>query len=104
MASVKVHVGKFSDPGTASCDFRGDKFIGKEQGDHHSTVRGLEIDPAPEALIEKVLEKGPKINQHGQDFSQGLLDLGLDLGALFELSSALGGPEGASIRIGVWDE
>jgi len=85
MASIKVHVGIFSDNGAESCDFRGDKFIGHEQGDEHRTI--LEKDPATEAEIAAVLEYGPKLN--------ALLDT---------LTPSEGfGIEGG-LRIGVWSE
>ncbi len=85
MASIKLHVGIFSDPGTESCDFRGDKFIGHEQGDEHRTV--LEKDPATDAEIALVLEHGPVLNR--------ILD------TLVPAESF--GIEGGA-RIGVWDE
>lgn len=85
MAAIKVHAFVGSNAGTESCDFRGDKFIGHEQGDEHRTI--FEKDPATEAEIAAVLEYGPKLN--------ALLDT---------LTPSEGfGIEGG-LRIGVWDE
>ena len=85
MASIKIHAFVGSDSGTESCDYRGDKFIGHEQGDEHRTL--FEKDPATEEEIAAVLEMGPKLN------------------ALFDtLTPSEGfGIEGG-LRIGVWDE
>lgn len=85
MAAIKLHAGVFSDNGAESCDFRGDKFIGAEQGDHHRTIS--EIDPASDAQIEQVLSFGPEINR--------LLDA---------MVPAEGFGVEAGLRIGVWDE
>lgn len=87
MAAIKVHVGIFSDDGTASCDFRGERFVGSEQGDHHRTV--LEIDPASDEEVELCLSVGPSLNQLFKRMVAGA-------GILAEAS--------AGARIGVWDE
>lgn len=41
-------------------DFRGDKFIGHNQGDEHKTL--LERDPASESDIQAIEEHGAEIN------------------------------------------
>ena len=90
MAAIKLHLFKGIDHGTESCDYRGDKFIGAEQGDHHRTV--AEIDPADDAQIEAVLEFGPKINALFDKFVPSESFAGI-----------LGGDE-VGLRVGVWDE
>ena len=98
MASIKLHVFRGTDNGSDSCDYRGDKFIGHEQGDEHRTV--LEIDPADELIVKDTLELGPDLNQL---FSRLTASEPAELGVV---ATALGlagsGPVG--LRIGVWDE
>lgn len=97
MASIKLHVYRGTNKGTESCDFRGDKFIGHEQGDEHRTV--LEIDPASPDLIEEVLSLGPSINAllgrltENQPAALGPIATGLGLEG--------DGPVG--LRLGTWD-
>lgn len=103
MASIKLHIGKFSNPGTESCDFRGDKFIGKEQGDHHSTV--LEKDPASANEVELALQLGPKINAAFNDLKGLTGDIGMLPAKGLEIFGQLRGEEtGLELRIGVWDD
>jgi hypothetical protein len=100
MAAVKFHVFRGDNNGSAGCDFRGEKFIGAEQGDHHRTIPQLEVDPASEDLISQVLTLGPSIN--------ALFDAICDKqpGQFGQLAGMLGlegeGPVG--IRVGVWDD
>lgn len=103
MASIKLHVFRdvnSDNDGTENCDFRGDRFVGHEQGDEHRTVPQLEIDPAPEALIEKVLAFGPEVNSLLGD----MLDLQPE--AVQSLADALGlkGQGPVKLRFGVWDD
>ncbi len=91
MASIKLHALRHAtDFGVDSCDYRGDKFIGHDQGDEHSTV--LEKDFGPTVTENKeialVLELGPEFNQ-----------------LLRQMTTPLHGivPD-AGFRIGVWDE
>lgn len=51
--TLRAHVGVFSNPGTASADFRGPNFIGAAQGDQHRTA--FEIDNPSEELIQAFL-------------------------------------------------
>lgn len=55
MNAFKIHVGVFCNPGWDNADFRGERAVGKEQRDYHATVRGTEIDPLPDELVEHVL-------------------------------------------------
>lgn len=88
MAAIKIHGFVGENDGTKSCDFRGDKFIGHEQGDEHRTI--FEIDPASDEQLELVLEHGPEINE--------LLS---KMSAASAVHSLLG--KSAGLRIGVWD-
>lgn len=98
MAAAKLHVFRGDNDGTAFCDFRGENFIGKEQGDHHRTL--LEEDPLPEDLIDEVLFIGPRLNVLLQRFAAK------QPGEVGKLATMLGldgdGPVG--LRIGLWDE
>jgi hypothetical protein len=97
MASIKIHAFRGTHTGAEDCDFRGDKFVGHEQGDEHRTL--LEVDPAPDALVEAVLEVGAKLNALFGELTAAEPD------ALGTVASALGldgeGPVG--LRVGVWD-
>lgn len=88
MASIKLHIFVGDNDGSESCDFRGDNFIGSEQGDEHRTV--AEIDPASEEQIGMALEFGPRLNQ--------LLSRLIPADPI----EAIIGKE-AGLRIGVWD-
>lgn len=102
MASGKLHIGKFSNKGTESCDFRGDKFIGKDQGDHHATV--LEKDPLSEFELNLILTEGPNINKALSSLDQVVATLGMEPSKGIEILGELRGEEtGLSLRIGVWD-
>lgn len=80
--TIRAHVGAFSDPGTESCDFQGEKFIGDAQGDHHSTA--FEIDNPPQALIDVILAEAPAINaKTTKEIAPGVW---------------------TGVRIGVWDK
>lgn len=47
--------------GFPSCDFRGDKFVGKDQGDGHHEL--WKIDNASPQLVAAVLRGGPELNK-----------------------------------------
>ena len=89
MSAVKIHAVLGTDHGTESCDFRGDLFIGHDQGDEHRTL--AEIDPASDSEIEMALEFGPKANE-----LFGRLAPAKGVGDIFG--------KDAFLRIGVWDE
>lgn len=89
MPAIKIHIYKGLNNGSASCDFRGENFIGSGQGDEHRTI--AEIDPATPEQIALALNYGPTLN--------GLLDSFIPSEPLAGL---LGGEVG--LRIGVWDD
>lgn len=96
--SVKFHVFRGPNAGTESCDFRGGE---ETAGDiAHRTIPQLEVDPAPEALVQKILEVGPELNEIFKEIGDHQPDV---FGAI---ASALGlegeGPVG--LRVGVWDQ
>jgi hypothetical protein len=95
MATITLHAYKGTDDGTASCDYRGERFIGHEQGDEHRTIFEKEFGPGitTNAEIEAVLEHGPALNRV---LSQMVPAVNLPEG--FGSGSRLG------LRIGVWDE
>lgn len=99
MASIKTHVYRGTDDGTESCDFRGEHFIGSDEGDHHRTIPQLEIDPANENLVELVLDHGPAINRIFSAMAAAQPD------SISQMASMLGldGDGDVGIRIGVWD-
>lgn len=94
--SIKLHwfVGK--NDGTGSCDFRGDKAIGSDQGDEHKTL--FEIDPADGDLVDIVLEAGPKFNRvlAKMTAAKGFKEIAKAIGKLT-------GGKVMGLRIGVWD-
>lgn len=99
MAScIKLHwfVGK--NDGTGSCDFRGDKAIGSDQGDEHKTL--FEIDPADGDLVDDVLAFGPRLNR-----VLAKMTASKSIKALADIVGKLTGKGGAlrGLRIGVWD-
>ena len=100
MASIKFHVFRGDNDGTESCDFRGEGFIGEEQGDHHRTIPQLEIDPASDELVEAVLEYGPAANDLFSAIREHQPDQLAQLATLLGLEGS--GPVG--VRVGVWDE
>jgi len=97
MAALKIHVYRGTNAGTESCDFRGDNFIGHEQGDEHRTV--VEEDPASDALIAETLASGPAVNALFDRFKA------VEPEVFGKIASVLGlegeGPVG--LRVGIWD-
>lgn len=65
MASLKFHIFRteMGDDGTVNCDYRGGGEQGPGANDQHRTIPELEVDPAPDALIELVKENGPAANK-----------------------------------------
>lgn len=108
MASIKVHVYRGADTGAESCDYRGDRFVGSLQdprnvrqvADAHRTIPWLEIDPASEEQIEKVLQVGPAINASLAE----LIDIMPSFAAPLASTLGLEGSGPPALRIGVWDE
>lgn len=98
MASIKIHAAKphFANDGSESCDFRGDKFIGHEQGDEHMTIFERQ-DPTDEQ-IALVLENGPEWNR-----MNGFLLAEMIPSSIFGGVLAIANVKPA-LRIGVWDE
>lgn len=88
MPSIKLHVFSGPNDGTESCDFRGDKFVGSQQGDQHRTL--MEKDPASDEEVAAVLALGPSINVVLSQMVPGDL-----IGILWK---------NAGLRLGVWDE
>lgn len=90
MAKIKFQLVTGVDHGTASADFRGDKFIGHEQGDEHKTLFQLKTED--EAVIQEALTVAPGMNAF--------------LSKLIPHANAvdlLGGKD-AFLRIGVFDD
>ena len=97
MAAIKLHSYRGKNDGSISCDFRGDKFIGHEQGDEHHTL--YEIDPASDDLIHEVLRLGPDVNR----LFKALRDA--QVSATESALDVLGEGDGpVGLRIGIWDE
>lgn len=98
MASIKIHVAKphFSNDGSESCDFRGENFIGHEQGDEHATI--FERQDPPEDFIAEVLENGPEWNR-----MNGLLLAEMIPSSFLSGAMSIANAKPA-LRIGVWDE
>lgn len=96
LACIKLHFFVGKNDGTGSCDFRGDKKIGSDQGDEHKTL--LELDPADGDLVDTVLEIGPKINR----VLAKMVATKAVKTVLGAISKVTGGKI-AGFRIGVWD-
>jgi hypothetical protein len=102
MASIKFHVFRRegTDPGILSCDFRGERFLGAEQGDYHRTIPQLEIDPASDELVARALQIGPELNSLFDEMHKAQPDSFGDIASALRLEG--NGP--VSLRVGVWDE
>lgn len=76
MATIKLHIYSNEDPGTSSCDYRGQ---GELKG-NHKTLAEKEFGASVETndAIEKVIEFGPKVNEVLADLN--FAGLGLRLG------------------------
>lgn len=98
MSAIKLHIFRGDNPGIESCDFRGDNFIGSEQGDEHRTI--LEVDPASDELVSTVLSHAPAVNGLFQAIGAEQPDWLAKAAGLLSLDG--NGPVG--LRIGVWDE
>jgi hypothetical protein len=98
MASLKLHVYRGENPGTESCDFRGENFVGAEQGDHHRTI--LEIDPATEGMVALALEQGVAMNAVFEMFKSQQPDFAGNVATALGLE----GDGLVGLRFGVWDE
>lgn len=98
MAAFKIHAYRGDNAGTASCDFRGDNFIGAGEGDHHRTA--IEIDPASDDLIAKTLDIGPKMNALFDEIKEVEPDVFGQIATVLGLEGE--GPVG--LRAGIWDD
>lgn len=78
--------------GITECDFRGAKFVGDSDGDHHHTLFELDVDETDDR-VKEALEFGPRVNallahlEHNVE--SGLPNVGGQIPYL---------------RIGVWDK
>lgn len=97
MASIKLQVYRGKDSGISSCDFRGDKFIGHDQGDEHRTI--FEIDPASDELVTLALMDGPKLNALMDAFKAAEPEFAGEAASLLGLA----GEGDPGLRIGVFD-
>lgn len=100
MAAIKLHVFRteMGDPGTESCDFRGQGELGAGENDQHRTI--TEKDPASEAEIALALERGPELNKGFAALNDLLPDATGNVASLLGLEGH--GPVG--LRVGVWDK
>lgn len=100
MASVKVHAYSGPHDGQGSCDFRGENYVGKNEGDRHRTLFEWEYGDGVDTNehIEETLRDGPGMNRV-------MARLIKADGLPFELKLFLGMiGAGEKLRIGVWDE
>ena len=102
--TIRLHAGIFANLGVENCDFRGPAFIGKEQGDHHSTV--LELDQDGKFIF---LNESCQIDITQEEFDEFLaaaLTFGKKLNKILSRASLsvpiVGGK--AALRLGVWDK
>lgn len=93
MASLKLHAVIGTNHGTESADFRGDNFIGHEQGDEHRTL--AELDPATDEQVNEALVVFPILNQHLAQLGP----LALANGLVHDLTG-----KDVFLRFGIWDE
>lgn len=100
MATVKLHAYSGDHNGFESCDFRGDKYVGRDQGDSHRTLAEWEYGPDVETNehIEDVLENGPEWNQMTARLLNGF-QMPFEITVLLGMMGA-----GEKLRLGVWDK
>lgn len=85
-------------------DLRGDKFVGKEQGDHHRTI--AEIEDAPDDIVAIALELAPRINAAAAEMFDLLEKIGMPKDRVLKGLSILMGEDvtdaeyaGAQVRV-----
>lgn len=95
MTTIRIHsftsTAAVPNDGTEDCDFRGEKFIGAAEGDHHHTLFEKDVDES-DPLVAETLAVGPTFNRW-----LGKLEAGIVAGI------HLGG-EVPRLRAGVWDK
>ncbi len=99
MASIKLQSVSGPHIGDVSCDWRGDKFKGEAEGDHHKTLFEKDFGSGVETneFIERVLRLGPEFNRIAAEMFVGW-DMPKGLGQLFNFFGV-----GDRIRIVVMD-
>lgn len=92
MTTIRLHSFEGENDGSVSCDFRGPNYIGAAQGDHHQTIKELDVDDS-DPLVAETLTLGPGVNAL-------LSKLGSPIAGV--ASAVLG--EKVGLRVGVWDK
>jgi len=103
MAKIKV---QFVAGREIVTDLRGDKFVGKEQGDHHRTIAQI-VDP-PEEMIALVLAEAPKLNAAAEGMFDLLEKIGLPKDKILDglgiiMGEDVDDAEYAAVQIRVYD-
>ena len=99
MASIKTEFFAGMDAGTESADRRGDLFQGHDQGDEHTNIPQLEVDPAPDDAVEIALLEAPKANAKVQEGLKA--GLGEHYGVVAQTVHRLPGGDGSATCFGI---
>ncbi len=107
MDTIRLHGGHFANDGTDSCDFRGDNYIGHQQGDEHRTL--IELDADGTLTFTTPIEPIKAHIRLGQDDFERLVAATLTYGPLINARLRTASLEfpllgTVSARIGVWDK